>query len=199
MYDEGRGVPENDAEAVKWYRRAADQGVAYAQYNLGLMYLKGRGVPKNDAEAVKWFRRAADQGYAEAQLNLGVMFANGEGVPENYVEAYRWWILAAAAGIDLARQNLRILKPQMTPAQISEGQRLAASGEVGASVSGWNALSSSDIKSIQKALNDFGFEVGSVDGIAGRRTKSSLATFQRVKGLPVDGPSLDTLRALGVR
>ena len=45
MYDVGMGVPENDAEAVKWYRKAADQGLAVAQTNLGLMYENGRGVP----------------------------------------------------------------------------------------------------------------------------------------------------------
>ena len=63
MYDNGNGVPENDAEAVKWFRKAADQGYAKAQYNLGLIYFKGEGVPKNDTEAVKWFRKAADQGH----------------------------------------------------------------------------------------------------------------------------------------
>ena len=53
MYAKGEGVPENDAEAVKCFRKAADQGYAKAQYNLGLIYFKGEGVPKNDAEAVK--------------------------------------------------------------------------------------------------------------------------------------------------
>ena len=67
MYDNGDGVPENDAEAVKWYRKAADQGHASAQYNLGVMYSNGEGVPENDAEAVKWYRKAADQGNAMAQ------------------------------------------------------------------------------------------------------------------------------------
>ena len=67
MYDIGEGVPENNAEAVKWYRKAADQGHASAQCNLGLMYDNGEGVPENDAEAVKWYRKAADQGHAKAQ------------------------------------------------------------------------------------------------------------------------------------
>jgi TPR repeat protein len=47
MYDNGDGVPKNAVEAVRWYRLAADQGVAQAQYNLGLMYGLGQGVPKN--------------------------------------------------------------------------------------------------------------------------------------------------------
>jgi hypothetical protein len=70
MYRFGRSVPEDDAEAVKWYRLAADQGAASAQYNLGLMYVYGRGVPEDDAEAVKWYRLAADQGHPPAWLVL---------------------------------------------------------------------------------------------------------------------------------
>ena len=68
MYANGRGVPENDKTAVKWYTLAAEQGYAKAQYNLGLMYANGRGVPENDKTAVKWFTKAAEQGYA--MLNL---------------------------------------------------------------------------------------------------------------------------------
>jgi TPR repeat protein len=71
MYLDGDGVPENDAEAARWFRLAADQGDALAQYNLGTMYYTGRGVPEDDAEAVRWYRLAADQGHAGAQYNLG--------------------------------------------------------------------------------------------------------------------------------
>ena len=67
-------MPQNYAEAVKWYRLAADQGDASAQYNLGVMYANGQGVPQNHAEAVKWYRLAADQGNASAQFNLGDMY-----------------------------------------------------------------------------------------------------------------------------
>ena len=58
----GQGVPQDYAEAVKWYRKAADQGYAAAQTNLGLMYAHGQGVPQDYVEAVKWYRKAADQG-----------------------------------------------------------------------------------------------------------------------------------------
>ena len=87
MYSQGRGVPENDAEAVRWFRLSADQSYAAAQYNLGLLYDNGRGVPENDAEAVRWYRLAAAQGLADAQSNLGFMYDNGRGVPENDAEA----------------------------------------------------------------------------------------------------------------
>ena len=58
MYDNGRGVLKDDAEAVRWYRLAAEQGQAQAQYGLGRMYAFGRGVLKDDAEAMRWFRLA---------------------------------------------------------------------------------------------------------------------------------------------
>jgi uncharacterized protein len=71
MYDNGKGVPQNDAEAMNWYREAADRGETNAQCNLGTMYLTGQGVPQDYAEALKWYRKAADQGNANAQFNLG--------------------------------------------------------------------------------------------------------------------------------
>jgi TPR repeat protein len=71
---------KDNADAERWYRRAAERGFAEAQNNLGLMYVLGRGVPQDDAEAVKWFRRAAEQGYAPAQNNLGQMRRQGRGV-----------------------------------------------------------------------------------------------------------------------
>ena len=72
MYDNGEGVPENDAEAVKWFRKAADQGVAEAQYNLGYMYAKGEGVPENDIRAYVWWSMAKTQGNTKAAGNLDI-------------------------------------------------------------------------------------------------------------------------------
>ena len=60
MYDEGRGVPQNDGEAVKWFRKAADQGYAKAQYNLALVYYSGEGVPENNIRAYVWLSMAID-------------------------------------------------------------------------------------------------------------------------------------------
>ena len=66
MYANGRGVKQDDVEAVKWYRKVAEQGNVYAQFNLGLMYDNGQGVKQDDVEAVKWYRKAAEQGHAKA-------------------------------------------------------------------------------------------------------------------------------------
>ena len=80
MYANGEGILKDDAEAVRWYRLAAEQGHASAQFNLGVRYATGRGVLKDDAEAVRWYRLAAEQGHARAEFNLGVMHADGRGV-----------------------------------------------------------------------------------------------------------------------
>jgi hypothetical protein len=95
-YADGIGVPKDRAEAVRWWRKAADQGNAEAQNSLGVAYASGEGVPQDFSEAVLWYRRAADQGDPAAQLNLGVSYGNGTGVPQDFAEAYFWENLAAA-------------------------------------------------------------------------------------------------------
>ena len=61
MYHEGRGVPQDYAEAIEWIQLAAEQGHAAAQYNLGVMYSRGRGVPRDDVQALMWFSLAASR------------------------------------------------------------------------------------------------------------------------------------------
>ena len=73
MYDNGYGVPENDAEAVKWYRKAAEQGFAQAQYNLGVMYYFGEGVSVNSIKAYMWWSLAMEQGNELATENLNII------------------------------------------------------------------------------------------------------------------------------
>jgi TPR repeat protein len=109
MYDKGQGVPQDYAEAVKWYRLAADQGLAAAQLNLGFAYGTGRGVPQDYAEAVKWYRLAAEQGLADAQFNLGIMYKLGKGVPQDYAEAVKWYRLGAEQGNARAQLGLGVM------------------------------------------------------------------------------------------
>ena len=66
MYANGRGVLKDDAEAVRWYRLAAEQGKADAQFNLGLMYATGRGVLKDSVLAHMWSNIAGANGNASA-------------------------------------------------------------------------------------------------------------------------------------
>ena len=69
-YYYGRGVTQNYYEAVKWYRKAAEQGHSIAQYGLGTCYYSGKGVPKDKLAATKWFKKAAAQGSPQAKSML---------------------------------------------------------------------------------------------------------------------------------
>jgi TPR repeat protein len=85
------GVQNNYQKSVNWYRKAAEQGLAEAQYNLAGMYLEGQGVLKNNQEAIKWYRKAAEQGFIGAQFAVGAMYEDGQGVQQNYEEAAKWY------------------------------------------------------------------------------------------------------------
>ena len=108
-FDEGSlGVAKDEVEAVKWYRKAADQGFADAQYNLGVCYHDGTGVAKDEVEAVNWVRKAAEQGDADAQNTLGVCYERGEGVAKDATEAVKWYRKAADQGFADAQYNLGV-------------------------------------------------------------------------------------------
>ena len=97
-YNGRDGCVVDYAEAVKWLRRAAEQGNARAQCYLGMCYDLGRGVEGNKAAAAEWYRRAAEKGYAEAQFSLGCCYADGCGVERRKGEAVKWWRKAADDG-----------------------------------------------------------------------------------------------------
>jgi hypothetical protein len=102
MYEAGKGVPQDDAQAARWERLAADQGQVYAQANLSF-----RCYSANDfARAFEWCQRAADGDLAWAQYNLGLMHQKGEGVTRNDAEAAHWYRLAASQGFADAQQRL---------------------------------------------------------------------------------------------
>jgi tetratricopeptide (TPR) repeat protein len=98
---------QNDyAEAMIWYRMAADRNFAAAQNNVGLLYERGHGVPQDYTEAMRWYRMAADQNFAAAQCNIGLLYLNGQGVPHDFAQARSWMKKAAANGDDFAKQWL---------------------------------------------------------------------------------------------
>jgi hypothetical protein len=123
MYLAGQGVPQDDRQAARWFRVAAEHGDAPAQYYLGSIYQAGNGVNRDALEAAMWYRKAAEQGYVYAQSVLGFMYGNGEGVPTDYVEAYLWLSLAAAAGDGDASDYRDFMAKGMAPEQVIEARR----------------------------------------------------------------------------
>lgn len=110
--------------ALREWRPLAQQGDANAQYHLGVMYHNGLGITKDYQQALDWYLRAARQGLAAAQYNLGVIYHNGGGVKQDYIQAYMWFNIASVNGIDEAIRNRDLAASKMTPAQVSEAQRL---------------------------------------------------------------------------
>ena len=124
-YDVGKGVAQDDAEAVRWYKLAAAQGYSSAQYNLGAIYANRKGVIQDDAEAVRWYELAAAQGNSIAQHNLGAMYANGKGVLQDDLQAHMWMNLAAVSGDKGAQKARDVIAEQMTIQQIAKAQAMA--------------------------------------------------------------------------
>jgi TPR repeat protein len=97
------------ATALREWKPLAEQGNAFAQNALGLMYRKGRGVPQDYKTAVKWYRLAAEQGQKSAQYNLGVRYEKGQGVTQDYKTAVKWYRFAAEQGQKSAQYNLGLM------------------------------------------------------------------------------------------
>ena len=129
-------------EAVKWYRKAAEQGHVKAQFNLGVMYANGQVVidippvlswmysrqvvTPDYKEAVKWYRKAAEQGHGDASNVLGWMYYKGHGVIQDYIQAHKWMDISASLGRGGAKERDTIAK-KMTKEQIAEAQKLRSS------------------------------------------------------------------------
>ena len=100
------GIEKDFEEAVKWYRKAAEQGFDIAQDSLGNCYYLGHGVDEDYVKAVKWYRKAAEQGLCTAQDSLGDCYYYGRGVDEDDAEAVKWYRKAAEQGLDTAQHSL---------------------------------------------------------------------------------------------
>ena len=113
LYRDGTGIPKDLARAADWFRKAAEQGHAYAQSSLGSLYAQGQGVPQDYSQAAAWYRKAADQGNVNAQYNLALLYGTGQGVPEDEAQSEVW----------LAPQGIRCLwRPKMAFRDTTRGR-----------------------------------------------------------------------------
>ena len=117
------GLAKDLVESVKWNRRAAEQGLAFAQTDLGVAYGFGQGVAKDDVEAVRWYRKAAVQGEGLAQEALGWRYAvGGRGVPKDDLQALTWYRMAAKHGRATAQNSCAWLLATSAQAAIRNGR-----------------------------------------------------------------------------
>ncbi|MBK9306302.1 MAG: sel1 repeat family protein [Nitrospira sp.] len=116
-------------KAARLFGPLAEQGVASAQFYLGVMHDRGRGVRQDYQMAVAWFRKAAAQGYPGPQNNLGLIYERGRGVRKDLVRAFMWYQLAGALVPgdegEAALKRRDVLSSKMTAAQIEQAEEMA--------------------------------------------------------------------------
>jgi len=118
-FADGRGVPQNLAEAADWFDRAAKQGLVLAQFRLGGFYEKGFGVKKDLEAARRLYTSAAEAGNAKAMHNLAVLYAEGIDGKPDYATATKWFRQAASYGLTDSQYNLGILYARGIGVEIS--------------------------------------------------------------------------------
>ena len=106
-YQDGNGVERDNAEAVKWFQKAADQGYSKGTAALAFCLMEGKGVAENKKEAFNLYLKAYQQGELASALALGSCYLNGNGVPKNESEAVKWFLKAANANIPEISENAK--------------------------------------------------------------------------------------------
>jgi len=125
MLRSGNGTKRNRAEALIWYRRAAEQGHSVAQCNLGTSLYNGWGTDADPQAAIDWWMHAAINGNARAMFNLGTVIAKGIYVKRDFPRAYRLMMQAEAGGYTPAGDTLETLKKVMTASQLETALSLS--------------------------------------------------------------------------
>ncbi|CEP02520.1 Sel1 repeat [Plasmodiophora brassicae] len=105
---DGQTMPASTAQALYWYKRAADNGHTIAQLNLGVLYETGHqnAQARDYPRAVRWYYQAALSGHQGAQFNLGRLFWSGKGVPQDLKTAFGFFKKAAKKGNHMAMTNV---------------------------------------------------------------------------------------------
>ena len=105
----GRGRTKDNQQAVFWYTKAAEQGLASAQFDLGRMYVTGKGVTQDVEQGVAWQLKAAEQGLASAQFAIGKRYFLGADLIQDYQQALDMFLVAAEQGLVDAQNQLGVM------------------------------------------------------------------------------------------
>lgn len=100
---------KNDEKAEYWFRKSAETGDCYFQWQFGELYSEGRGVTQNLEQAAYWYSKAAEQGGWYLQDKLGWMYNEGRVVEQSDELAVYWFRKAAVEGDVDAQEALKIL------------------------------------------------------------------------------------------
>lgn len=100
------GVPNNDAQAVQWFRKAAEAGLPQGMGNYSYMLSTGRGIEKDLTASFQWAEKAAQAGDAFGMARLAFSYLTGQGTTRNEAEAVNWYLKSAEKGNAQAMFNL---------------------------------------------------------------------------------------------
>lgn len=113
--------------SLSFFRMAAEQGNAEAQFELGQMHAQGLGITQRFEAAADWYLLAAKQGHAKAQFHLGFLYSHGQGVRQDYAKAYQWYCISDRFGYVLAKKNLAFMGKKLDPGEREMAQWRAES------------------------------------------------------------------------
>ena len=199
LYESGNGVTKDLNNARLWYERAAEAGNRMSMHNLAALYAGGQlGKQQFDA-AAKWFEEAAARGLTDSQFNLGMLNARGLGVPQDLSASYKWFSIAALSGDkdsakardDIARSlgadKVAAVQAEVAafkPVAIDLAANFAPIGTWSKSFDPGETIASRDIvANVQKALSKLGYDIGTPDGVAGKKTAEAIKSFEAATGM----------------
>jgi localization factor PodJL len=175
---------QNVGEGLNRLNDAAATGHVLANRDLGIIYMSGKhGVEKSITRALPYYERAAGQNDEVSVLALAMIYGSGMGVKKNPVQAARWFAKAQELGLPI-------------PAEMSHPDTIASLRPLPDGkkrVSAASADSKSLVREAQSLLTKLGYNPGPADGLAGKKTRQAVMSFQKKQKLPATGEINDQL------
>ena len=125
MHEYGRGVTKDDAAAIYWYEKAANQRFPDALYRLAILHDNGWGVSSDKEKALLLYKSAAEKGHVLAQHDVAVMYLHGTGTAKSLLQAYKWMKIAVLSGNPLMPKHLSKITKEMSHDEIAVAEYLA--------------------------------------------------------------------------
>lgn len=116
---------KNYKEAIKWTKRAAEEGMREAEFALGSYFDQGIGVEQNSKKALSYYELAASKKYGPAMINLAFMYSEGKGVERDLRHVYKWSLLASEQGMTRADSELEELERRLDDKSLGEASAMA--------------------------------------------------------------------------
>jgi len=177
MHASGVGMPQNNIEAVRWYRIAAEKGNSKAQSLIGTAYHRGIGLAVDDVQATQWLLKAANQMDPLAQFQLGDGFESGWAGQKDNTEAYKWYLLSASQGYTKATKKVPAIENILNKTQRIDGQTRASEFRA-ARVKKENEANDTLIKSAEKGDPEAQYKLGAAYSFGNGLPKNDIKSVE---------------------